>query len=190
MTHCPEPKSITQGERAEWTRYFSDYSPTLWTAKWIFRGPSTGFTVNGTANGSNFDAEITVAQTAGMAVGKWRWWAYVTEIADALNVIEVGDGYTEVLQGAPTGTGVYETRTANEIALANIDLAISGSTSNTVLKYEIATPAGSRRIEKIPIADLMKLRDWYQTRVNNERRNAQCGGSFLRQIRASIDNEQ
>jgi hypothetical protein len=189
MTHCPEPNSVTQGERVEWTRYFSDYSPTLYTAKWVFRGPSTGFTVNGTADGSNFEAILTAAQTTAMAVGKWQWWAYVTEIADALNVIGQGTGYTDVLQGAPASTAILETRTANEIALALLDAAINGATSADVLEYEISTPAGSRRIKKMSMVDRIKWRNWYQARVNSERRAKSGCGNYLRQVHAVIKND-
>lgn len=189
MTHCPEPSRITQGERVEWTRYFSDYSPTLYTAKWIFRGPSTGFTVNGTADGIGFEAVIPAATTATMTVGKWQWWAYVTEIADALNVINVDTGYFDIVQGAPSGTGPFETRTANEIALAALDAAINGATSADVLEYEISTPAGSRRIKKMLVSERIKWRNWYQARVNAERRAANGCGNYMKQIHAVIRND-
>lgn len=164
-----EPTRLTQGERVQWTREFCDYSSTLYTAKWVFRGPGTGFTVNGTVDGTHFDAELTAAQTAAMAVGKWQWWAYVTEIANAANVISCGSGYVQVYQGAPVGTGAIETRTPAEIQLAAIDAELASIGSIT--EYELSTPAGSRRVKKR--TDLLNDRKYWANIVYREKHGNQ-----------------
>jgi hypothetical protein len=193
MTHCPEPTRITQGERVEWTRYFSDYPATLWTLQYRFRGPSTGFNIDATADGTSFDVVLPVSNTATMAVtsgGVWKWQAVVEEIASPTNQIVVDSGSLTVTAGFAEGTTTpIDARTANEIALAALDAAINGSTSVDVLEYEISTPAGSRRIKKMLVSERIKWRNWYALRVRNERRRANGCGNFLTQIRGTIRDD-
>lgn len=178
MPLLTEPAQVIQGERVEWTRDFcGDYPTTLWTAVYKFRGTGTGLDVAATIdtdNGTLFNAVLTAAQTAAMAVGKWKWWAYVTEIANGANVLNVDSGSFMVLQGAPVSTAAIEARTAAEIQLATIDAALLASTGE-IIEYEISTPAGSRRVKKSR-TDLIALRKYWASMVAREKRLANGDG--------------
>lgn len=177
MTLYTEPTYLTQGERVAWTRDIcGNYPSTLWTVKYKFRGPSTGFDVTATVDGLNFAAVITAAQSLTMAVGTWKWWAEATEIANALNIIEVGNRLMTVYQGAPTSTVPLETRSVNEIILAELQSAYRSGL--TVAEWESSTPAGSRKIKYTSRKDLLEQIRYYSGLVANEKRAA--GGGFLR----------
>lgn len=177
MTLYTEPTYLTQGERVAWTRDIcGNYPSSLWTVKYKFRGPSTGFDITATIDGLNFAAVITAAQSLTMAVGTWKWWAYATEIANALNIIEVGNGLMTVYQGAPSAFDAIETRSANEIILASLQTAFSNNLA--VAEYEISTPAGSKKIKYGSRNELLAQIKYYSGLVANEKRAA--GGGFLK----------
>jgi hypothetical protein len=158
-----EPSRITQGERVNWTRSFSEWSAALYTLQYRFRGPSTGFNINATADGIDFAAEIPAATTATMSTangGKWKWDAYVTEIANALNVEHVCSGYVYVYPGVAAGnTAAVDNRSAAEIQLAAIDAALAGD-AGMIVEYEQSTPAGSVRVKKARTTLLDERKYW------------------------------
>lgn len=182
------PATVTQGELAEWTKKFCDYPADEWTLEYRFRGAGTGLNLTTTADDTSFAAAMSAAQSAALAVGKWRWQAVATNIAAPLNIQFVGTGEIEVLLGFASSTAAVELRTPAEIALAAIDAAMLAFATSDVLEYEIATPAGSRKVKRSDKNSLLSMRKYYATIVGIEKTKARLrnGGSLLRSIPITV----
>lgn len=181
------PSPVRQGERAEWTWILCDYPADEFDLQIRFRGPGTGFDVDATADGTAFDMEQIF--DAALAVGKWAWQAWITEIATPTNTFVIKSGFITVEAGfAAAGTATVETRSAAEIALATIDAALLAFATGDVLEYEIATPAGSRKVKRSDKSELRLLRKDYATIVSLERtkRRIQNGGSLMRSVGITV----
>lgn len=195
VTRYIEPTAITQGERVEWTRSFDDYTADLYTLEYRFRGmlgTGTGFNVTATANGTAFDAAITAVQSAACSVTQYGWQAWLTEIADATNTFSVAAGMTDVLRGFTTGTTTAsDTRSVAKIALDYITAAISGQASEKVLEYEISTSAGTRKVKRMSMTELLAAQKHFAKIVANEnaRERLRQGGRFGQQVKVNLYDE-
>lgn len=180
-----EPTQITQGEKLEWQKTFCDHPASLWTLQYRFRGVGPGFDADASASGDDYTVEVPIASTAGMSVGKYQWQAWVTEIADVTNKIMVGAGRVTVSRGfVASSTGNIELRSDAKIALDAINAAILGKATNDQMEYEITTPAGSRKIRRVPLPDLLAARKEYAAIVarENAAERVKSGGQFGRMV--------
>ncbi len=178
-----EPTQITTREEIHWTRTYADYPATLWTLQYRFRGPGIGFNAAATADGDDFDIVVPAATTDNVTVAGWfTWQAWLTEIADSTNKILIGQGRTRIVVGFdPDHLGAVETRSANEVILDAIKAAISGQASEKVLEYEITTPAGSRKVKRMSMKELLDAQTYYAKLVAGERSRERIrnGGSLM-----------
>jgi hypothetical protein len=176
-----EPISITQGEQIEWSKSFADYPADEWTLSYRFRGPATGFNVNATADGLDFTITLTATNSLTMDAGKWKWQAWATNIADTAIKLMILNGELLAEQGfASDETGDIETRSPNKILLDAIDAALQSRATADQLEFEVSTPAGSTRIKRAPIVDLIAARKMYAAIVARENTQARLrnGGKF------------
>lgn len=178
-----EPTQITTREEIHWTRTYADYPATLWTLQYRFRGPGIGFNAAATADGDDFDIVVPAATTDNVTEAGWfTWQAWLTEIADSTNKILIGQGRTRIVIGFdPDHLGAVETRSANEVILDAIKAAISGQASEKVLEYEITTPAGSRKVKRMSMKELLDAQTYYAKLVAGERSRERIrnGGSLM-----------
>ncbi len=178
-----EPTQITTREEIHWTRTYADYPATLWTLQYRFRGPGIGFNAAATADGDDFDIVVPAATTDNVTEAGWfTWQAWLTEIADSTNKIPIGKGRTRIVVGFdPDHLGAVETRSANEVILDAIKAAISGQASEKVLEYEITTPAGSRKVKRMSMKELLDAQTYYAKLVAGEhsRERIRNGGSLM-----------
>jgi hypothetical protein len=177
------PSPIMAGEFKSWTWTLCDHPADEWELQFRFRGPSAGFDVDATADGTAFDIEHTFDDE--MTAGKWVWQAWVAEIADPANIFVVQRGTVTVEAGfVEDDEGIVEVRTPNEIALATIDAALLAFAGGDVLEYEITTPAGSRRVKRSDKTQLFSLRKHYATLVSMERTRDRLrnGGSLMKSV--------
>lgn len=181
------PSPVKQGEKVEWDWTLCDYPADEYELQLRFRGPSTGFNVTATADGTGYDLSHTFG--ASITVGKWLWQAWVTEIADATNTFEIQSGSITVETGfTAAGTEVIETRSPAQIQLDAIDAALLAFSTSDVLEYEIQTPAGSRRVKRSDKANLLTTRKHWATIVSMERTKERIrnGGSLMRSISINV----
>lgn len=188
-TRTIEPTEFAQGERVAWTRSIADYPATTHTLVYRFRPQAgNGFNVTATADGDDHVCVITAAVSLAIpnsALGPIAWQAWLTEIATATNTFMHSSGMTKVTRGfASNVLSAVDLRTPNKIALDNINDAISGQASANVQEYEIATPAGSRKIKRCSMADLLAARKEYAALVNaeNARERIKNGGPMMQRI--------
>jgi hypothetical protein len=175
-TRTVEPTHIITGETLEWTRSYDDYPASLWHLNYYFRGPGVGFNAawgtEVTADGDDFVITVPTTKTDDMTVaGRYKWEAWVTEIADSSNKQLVGSGFASVSLALTQGsTAAADQRTTAQKIVDAIDAALLANESSTsdIIEYEISTPAGTRRVKRSRV-DAMALRDKYAIIAANER---------------------
>lgn len=188
-----EPTRITKGERVIWTKEFTDYPATEYSLQYRFRGNDVGLNITATADGSAFDCEITAAQSNGLgAETSYEWQAWLTETATPTNTWLVASGTLYVRRGfAAASTGAIDTRSTAKQILDAINATILNKATNDQLEYEITTPAGSRKLKRMALKELMEARTVYAKLVRNERaaERVRSGGKAGRSFKARIREE-
>lgn len=188
-----EPRAVIKGERIEWTKTFPDYSAADYSLEYRIRGNGTGFNVTGAANGADFDCAITAAQSATMTAGEiYQWQAWITETADSTNTWVEAAGTIEVKPGFVTGTATaVDLRSDAKIILDAINATILNKATNDQLEYEIATPAGSRKLKRMSLKELTDARKIFAEIVARERaaERVRRGGKFGRRVLGRLREE-
>lgn len=182
-----EPTQITTYEEVVWTKTYADYPASLWQLNYYFRGPGVGFNAEwGTeivADGDDFVITVPSAKTDNIdTAGFYKWQAWLTEAADSTNKKLIGEGRTRVVLRFKTDNqGAIEMRSANEIILDAIKAAISGQATEKVLEYEITTPAGSRKVKRMSMKELLEAQTYYTKLVSAEwlRERGKSGKSVI-----------
>jgi hypothetical protein len=188
-----EPTVITKGERIEWEKEFCDYPSDEWALQYRFRGGGTGFDADAIAGpGRGFTLEITAANSLSAEPGKYRWQAWLTEIADSTNTQMVAGGVITVEPGFVAGDAAdVDLRTPEKIALDAIDAALANAATSDQLEYEISTPVGSRRIKRMARTELIELRRHYAAIVSrqNTAERLRNGGKFGKPVKVTMSSD-
>ena len=169
-----EPTIITTREAVEWTKNYTDYPASQWQLNYYFRGPGTGFNVvwgtEITADGDDFVISVPGSRTDNVDVaGKYKWQAWVTEIADTDNKICVGSGYVDIRFGFdPETQAAVETRSLAKQIVDSVDAAMLAFSTSDVQEYEISTPAGTRKVKRSDRVAMKDLRKEYASIVARE----------------------
>ena len=185
ILHNSEPREITIGETLEWRKSLADYPASAGgTLSYSFRGAGAGFDVTATADGDDFVIEVTSSATTLMAVGAYYWEAWMN---DGTHDFMVESGQAKVirnLKSIPTTT-TLDNRSPVKKILDAIEARIEGRVSADIQSYAI----GNRQLVKIPIEQLIKLRDQYATLYAKERRRARVrrGGKLFQNIDVRFD---
>lgn len=192
-----EPSFITTREEVRWKKSYPNYPASEWQLNYYFRGPGTGFNAawgsEVTADGDEFDIVVPGTKTDDMTVaGEYVWQAWLTEIADSTNKINIGEGRVKVILGFdPNSVTTVETRSPAKIMLDAIDAALLAFASGDILEYEISTPAGSRRVKRSDKTTLTSERKYWATIVTNElaRERARNGKPLISSIKVVAHDE-
>ena len=162
-----EPTGFVAGDLVMWRRRDDltvQYLGGTHTLTYAFRpaaGGSTVVTVEATDADTEWRAQLTAAQTASMAAGRWYWSAYVTRNSDDARV-QVDDG--AVVVEANRVVDPSDTRSHARKVLDAIEASIEGRAGDTVQSYTI----GGRQINKMSADELIKWRNYYLNQVQQE----------------------
>jgi len=162
------PNPIEAGNTIAWERTYSasDFPAADWTAKCHLKliGSSAVTTITATESGETFTFTITAAVSAALTVGDYEW----------VEVVEKGEGASieryEQYRGTTTvrrflGTsGTVDSRSTVRVIFEAIEAVLQGRASQDQQSYSIA----GRSLERTPIADLLKLRQFYASEVARE----------------------
>lgn len=187
-----EPTVIVKGERIEWTRSFGDYPATEFSLQYRFRGNGPGVNVNATVDGIDFVAELSATDSATLAVERYKWQAWITEIADTANTFIAAEGFVNVQAGFAEGSlAAVDLRSPAKIMLDTIDAALAAFATSDVQEYEITTPAGGRRVKRSDKAQLTSQREYWAGIVSreNDAERVRNGGRFGKPIKVSMSSQ-
>lgn len=177
------PNSFTVGESFSWTKEFSLYPASLWDLTYHFRGVGQGFDVEATANGNKFDLSALSTQTDNCTAGTYSYQAYVTKDAEKI-LVDQGTIRVHPNLASLDLNDSFDGRSKAQKILDAIDAMIEGKATLDQQAYQI----GNRQLSRIPIPDLIMLRDKYQRIVAEEKRakNLKKGSGYLKTIKGAF----
>jgi hypothetical protein len=166
-----EPTRIVAGDTVKWTKSLGDFPPSEgWTLKYSFRGQSS-HDVTASVVGSEYQVAITPAQSVTLEPGKYTLAGYVEGSGSFAG--EQHEVYRDVLVVEPSVEDAMpvELQTQAEKNLAAIEAVIAGRVTHDIESYAIA----GRQVTKIPIGELLKLRNHFAAQVRRERNPGRFG---------------
>jgi hypothetical protein len=158
-----EPQVIAAGDNVVFWRQLNDFSPTVWTLKYVVRNQGNVYKFEATNDGGLFKVDLPSAETASWVPGKYLMGAYVVngseqhQVRTAFPNLIVGPNLAVNPNGAPTVSFAAQ-------ALAAIERTILALTTRTV---ETASVNGSA-YTLANIGDLFKLRERFKSEVARE----------------------
>ena len=171
-SYWPEPTSLIAGDSLAWQRFFPDYPASAgWTLTYVLNNATTRIVVQSadiTATGDTFVVAIPSSETRTWTPGCYQWLC-VAQLAAAGSVpaqrFTVALGRVTVTIDILDATAPQDTRTQNEINLANIELMMAGRGGDGVQEYTI----NGRMLRRYSLTELMQLRSLYKALVRQER---------------------
>jgi hypothetical protein len=159
-----EPRELRLGDTWQWRRedLASDYPASVWTLTYRFKNATGGFEIVATADGDNFEVDVAAATTAAYASGAGDYvWA--AQVVNGTTKHTVDNGTLKVLANlfAGTATAANDQRSHNQIALDAIKAVMQSRATKDQQEYVIA----GRKLVVTPVADLIKLLNFYESRV-------------------------
>lgn len=159
-TPTTEPSTLIAGDTAKWLKTVTDYSAADgWALTYTLINASAKITITASASGSDFLVNVAAATTNAWAAGSYSWRSQVSKAGETFTV---GSGTIDVQPSF--GGSTLDNRSFARIALANIEAYLQNQANLTAASYEIA----GRKLQRIPVADLLALRDRYKGEVARE----------------------
>lgn len=163
----PEPLAFIAGDSLKWSRDFEGYPATDWTLTYVLNSQTQRYIVASadvTSSGNGFDIAIPSAETKPWVPGDYLWLAVLQNAATGERVTGAA-GRVTVQADILDATAPVDTRSWEEIALANIQAVLSGRAADGVLEYKI----GDREIRRYSMDELLKLEATLQVKVRKLR---------------------
>lgn len=157
------PPSLHAGDSLNRTFELPDYPAAAWALSFalVSAGAIIGPLVT-TASGAAHALSVPASTSSAWAPGRYRWQAYVAKGAER---ITLAAGEIEIKANLAAVTTGLDTRSHAQRTLDAIEATIEGRASADVQQYEIA----GRRLSKIPLPELLELRDRYRRDVRAEK---------------------
>jgi hypothetical protein len=164
-----EPVRLVAGDRWTWKRtdLGVDYPPASYSLKYSLRRHDTGTEVEITAgeSGSDYLVEVASATTAAYTAGFYVWQAYIVRTADSERVA-IGTGTVEVVANNDSSTA--DPRSHARKVLDAIEAVLENRATVDQQEYSIQ----GRSLKRMPIDELLTLRNTYRAEVRAEERAA------------------
>lgn len=158
------PARFAAGDTLRWFASFADYPATDgWSLAYRLVGPGIGLAIPCTASGSGFIAEAAAASTGGLTVTApgtpCTLFGYATKAAERWQVYQAP---CLVLPNPATATGDLRGHAAK--TLEAIEALLAGRATKDQQSYKI----GERELSRIPIPELLALKDHYKAEAARE----------------------
>ena len=161
-----EPADVQAGDRLQWTRKnLADFPATEWTLTYYLRSDKPGgqLDIVATADGSYFSVDVAPSETAGWTAGTYYWSAFVSKSGDRKLV---GQGRMVVSEDPSAIVLPVDKRSHARRTLEAIEAVIERRATTDQQRYVFQ--AVGRSVDKMPIADVLKFRDYYVGLVRQE----------------------
>ena len=154
--------SLTAGDTLSFTTLLPDYPASAgWSMvyKLIPRTAGTVISITSTASGDDHLVQVGSSTTANWAAGNYSWVGYAVKSGERYT-LESG---TITINADPATAATLDTRSHARKTTEALEAWIE-SRDPAVAKYEIA----GRKMEYIPIGDLLKMRQRYKAELAAE----------------------
>lgn len=170
--YSPEPTNMIAGDTLAWQRSFEDYPASAgWTLAYVLNSSTVRIVVNSadiTALGDTFVIAIPSTETKVWTPGSYQWLC-VAQLPAAGAVpaqrFTVALGRVVIAIDLLDATAPQDTRSPNELNLANVELMLAGRGGDGVQEYTI----NGRMLRRFSLTELMQLRSLYKALVRQER---------------------
>jgi hypothetical protein len=152
------PAVVTAGDSIDFAWSSADYPAPTWSTTWRVIGAAAGLplALSSAADGSGFRVTATAAATAGITVPARGLPATLIGFASAgAERFEVWRAPLQLRPNPATITGDLRGHAA--VTLAAIEALLEGKATKDQMSYRI----GDRELSRIPIPELIQLRDYY-----------------------------
>lgn len=159
--------SLIAGDTWDWTKSDSNYPASVWSVTYQFENSTGAFSVTGTANGEDHSFSIDASTTATYRAGKYRWHARATSGA---TVKTFAAGWLTV-EADIAAAGNMDVRSWAQRTLDAVEATLEGRATRDQMSMSIA----GRSMSRIPLAELMQLRDRLRAEVRIEEQGEKAG---------------
>lgn len=149
------PGRVTAGDTWAWAWSRADYPASAgWTLSWRVLGAGVALNVTSAASGDRFVATASATATAALTVGaRGLSCTLIGWVSLAGERFEIYRAPVFVAPNPATASG--DVRGSAALALEAVDAMIAGRASKDQQSYRI----GDRELSRIPIGELLQLRD-------------------------------
>lgn len=159
--------SLIAGDTWDWTHTDSNYPASVWSVTYHFENSAGSFSATGTPDGNEHAFSISAATTASYKAGKYRWHARATSGA---TVKTIATGWLTV-KADIAAAGKTDVRSWAQRTLDAVEATLEGRATRDQTAMSIA----GRSISRIPIAELIQLRDKLRAEVQIEEQGSKAG---------------
>lgn len=155
------PTTIQAGAALVFTTSNSTYPASDYTLTYYLINGSYKYTITATADGDDYSIEVLATSTGSWVAGDYHYFGFVN---DATYTYKIEEGTTTIVANPVTAT-TADLRTHAEKTLDAIESVLEGRVTADVSQYTIA----GRSVNKIPIPELISLRNKYKAEVEAEK---------------------
>ena len=149
--------------------YRADIAGYSATDGWAFRlrlvprtSAASAADVTGTQDGDDWLVRVAASTTAAWPAGEYGWAAWVEKAGE---VYTIETGQITVLPNPRSMVPGTDSRSAAELALANVQAMLQGRATSAVESYTI----NGRQLKYYPLTDLLRMESKYKADVDRER---------------------
>jgi hypothetical protein len=159
-----EPLEFRAGDSVSWSKSIADYPADEYTLTYRARGVGT-FDITCTADGTDFLAALTAAQTTALQAGDYWIVGTVADIATGTDVQTKYAANIRVLPNFATLTAGHDGRSHARKMLDSLQSAQLGAGGSRIVSYTIQ---GERSVQLMDAAQWQKEYGFWEARVRQE----------------------
>lgn len=161
-----EPQEIQAGDRIQWKRTnLDDFPADSWTLTYYLRSdqPGSAIDIVATADSLNFEVDVAPSESAAYTPATYYWTAFVSKSGDRKLV---ASGRLVIKEDPSQIALPVDGRSHARRTLEALEAVIERRATSDQQRY--AFSAVGRSVDKMPIADVLKFRDYYLSIVKQE----------------------
>lgn len=157
------PATIRQGDTISHNiPHYSNYTADTYTFAVILLSSTNRYHITASPNGLNYTLSVPSTSTGLWTPGVYKW---IGQYSYGNSVYSVYAGTTEILPGFST---IVDTRSHAKKMLDAIEAVLEGRASDDVQQYQVSFGSTSKSISKIPIEQLLVIRDRFKAEYKRE----------------------